>query len=312
MQVVVWIIIVLLALLLIWLLRKWIKRLIFIAILLVLAFFIYGIFNPSGASRLWYNVRTFPQRVTSWISDKKEFLDYDSYKLNLSNVWAKIKWEEDTSSVRNTDVEVKEDTQKSEEKKEEKSEEKTIHSFSGLEPQFVEVQQPAKKPTSKDTVDNWYSKTDLIWIVGKYIEDNLDDDTDILVTVQYTKDASDPDKIILETQPKQPDNCSTSRSRVSLKNMFGWLRRSKSETVKVVSWSEEKVVETTEIKRTDEADWVVNDNPIVIEWKVEEEKTPVVNKTSTSNSSSTSTTKKSNGLTQSEIREAEEIFWILF
>ena len=41
-------------------------------------------------------------------------------------------------------------------------------------------------------------------------------------------------------------------------------------------------------------------------------KTPVVNKTSTSNSSSTSTTKKSNGLTQSEIREAEEIFWILF
>ena len=312
MQVVVWIIIVLLALLLIWLLRKWIKRLIFIAILLVLAFFIYGIFNPSGASRLWYNVRTFPQRVTSWISDKKEFLDYDSYKLNLSNVWAKIKWEEDTSSVRNTDVEVKEDTQKSEEKKEEKSEEKTIHSFSGLEPQFVEVQQPAKKPTSKDTVDNWYSKTDLIWIVGKYIEDNLDDDTDILVTVQYTKDASDPDKIILETQPKQPDNCSNSRSRVSLKNMFGWLRHSKSETVKVVSWSEEKVVETTEIKRTDEADWVVNDNPIVIEWKVEEEKTPVVNKTSTSNSSSTSTTKKSNGLTQSEIREAEEIFWILF
>ena len=81
---------------------------------MVLAFFIYGIFNPSWASRLWYNVRTFPQRVTSWISDKKEFLDYDSYKLNLSNVWAKIKWEEDTSSVRDSDTEVKEDTQKSE------------------------------------------------------------------------------------------------------------------------------------------------------------------------------------------------------
>ena len=108
--------------------------------------------------------------MTSWISDKKEFLDYDSYKLNLSNVWAKIKWEEDTSSVRDSDTEVKEDTQKSEEKKEEKSEEKTIQSFSGLEPQFVEVQQPTKKPVSKDTVDNWYSKTDLIWIVGKYIE----------------------------------------------------------------------------------------------------------------------------------------------
>lgn len=275
---------------------------------MVLAFFIYGIFNPSWASRLWYNVRTFPQRVTSWISDKKEFLDYDSYKLNLSNVWAKIEWEEDISSVRNSDIEVEDDTQKAEEKGEEKSEEKTIQSFSGLNPQFVEVQQPTKKPVSKDTIDNGYSKTDLIWIVGKYIEDNLDDNTDILVTVQYRKDASDPDKIILETQPKEADNChSVSKSRVSLKNIFGWLRKSKSETVKVVSWSEEKV-EVKEVKYEDEADRVVNDNPIVIEWKVEEEKAPVLNNTS----STSTTTKKSNGLTQSEIREAEQIFWILF
>ena len=273
-----------------------------------MAFFIYGLFNPSWASRLWYNVRTFPQRVTSWISDKKEFLDYDSYKLNLSNVGAKIKWEEDISSVRNSDVELKEDAQKAEEKKDEKSEEKTIQSFSGLNPQFVEVQQPIKKPVSKGTMGNGYSKTDLIWIVGKYIEDNLDDGTDILVTVQYTKDASDPDKIILETQPKEADNChSVPKSRISLKNIFGWLRRSKSETIKVVSWSEEKV-EMKEVKYEDEADRVVNDNPIVIEWKVEEEKAQVVNNTS----STSTTTKKSNGLTQSEIREAEQIFWILF
>ena len=86
MQVVVWIVIILLALLLIWLLRKWIKRLIFIAILLCLAFFIYGLFNPSGASRLWYNIRTFPQRITSWISSNKEFLDYDTYKLDISSI----------------------------------------------------------------------------------------------------------------------------------------------------------------------------------------------------------------------------------
>ena len=309
MQVVVWIVIILLALLLIWLLRKWIKRLIFILILLVLAFFIYGIFNPSWASRLWYNVRTFPQRVTSWISDKKEFLDYDSYKLKISDVWAKIKWEEDIPSVRNSDEEVKDDTQKSEEKQEEKTEEKTIQSFSGLEPQFVEVQQPTKKSDSKSNENVWYSKSDLVGIIGDYVDKNLDDDTDILVTVEYTKDLSNPDKITLETQAKADDSChSVSRSRISLKNVFGWLRHSKTETVKVVSWSEEKV-EAKEVKYEDEADWVVNDNPIVIEWKVEEEKASAVNSAS---ATSTTTTKKTNGLTQSEIREAEQISSILF
>ena len=274
---------------------------------MVLAFFIYGIFNPSWASRLWYNVRTFPQRVTSWISDKKEFLDYDSYKLNLSDVWAKIKWNDDTTSVRNSDVKEEENVQKSDEKKEEKWEEKTIQSFSGLTPQFVDVQQPAKKPVSKDVSDAWYSKTDLIGIIWKYVENNLDDDTDILVTVEYSKDVSNPDKIILETQAKSDDSCHpASKSRVSLKNIFGWLRKSKSETVKVVSWSEENVVETAEVKHSDEADWVVNDNPIVIEWQAEKVETPVVNNTS----STTQTT--SRGLTQSEIREAEQIFGILF
>ena len=276
---------------------------------MVLAFFIYGIFNPSGASRLWYNVRTFPQRVTSWISDKKEFLDYDNYKLNLSDVWAKIKWSEETTSVRNSDVKEEENVQKPDDKKEnkteEKVEEKTIQSFSGLAPQFVEVQQPANKPVSKDTV--WYSKTDLVWIIGKYVEKNLNDDTDILVTVEYTKDVSNPDKIILETQEKSDDNCSsTSKSRSWLKSLFGWLRRSKTETVKVVSWSEEKA-EVKETKFEDEADWVVDDNPIVIEWQAEKVETSVVN-----NSASTTTQTTSRGLTQSEIREAEQIFGILF
>ena len=308
MQVVVWIVIILLVLLLIWLLRKWIKRLIFILILLVLAFFIYGIFNPSWASRLWYNVRTFPQRVTSWISDKTTFLDYDSYKLNLSDVWAKIKGDEDTSSVRDTDIEVEDNTKKSEEKKEDKTEDKTIQSFSGLAPQFVEVQQPTKKLDSKNNPE-WYSKSDLVGIIGNYVEKNLDDDTNILVTVEYTKDVSNPDKIILETQPKSSDNChSVSTSRVWLKNLFWWLRRSKSETVKMVSWSEE-TAEVKEVKYEDKADWVVNDNPVVIEWKQENVETTAVNNTSSTNAA---TTKKTNGLTQSEIREAEQVMWILF
>ena len=275
---------------------------------MVLAFFIYWIFNPSGASRLWYNVRTFPQRVTSWISDKTTFLDYDSYKLNLSDVWAKIKGDEDTSSVRDTDIEVEDNTKKSEEKKEDKTEDKTIQSFSGLAPQFVEVQQPTKKLDSKNNPE-WYSKSDLVGIIGNYVEKNLDDDTDILVTVEYTKDVSNPDKIILETQPKSSDNChSVSTSRVWLKNLFWWLRRSKSETVKMVSWSEE-TAEVKEVKYEDKADWVVNDNPVVIEWKQENVETTAVNNTSSTNAA---TTKKTNGLTQSEIREAEQVMWILF
>lgn len=276
---------------------------------MVLAFFIYGIFNPSGASRLWYNVRTFPQRVTSWISDKKEFLDYDSYKLNLSDVWAKIKWNEETTSVRNPNVkEEEENVQKSddkiENKTEEKVDEKTIQSFSGLAPQFVEVHQPSNKPVSNDTI--WYSKTDLVWIIGKYVEKNLNDDTDILVTVEYTKDVSNPNKIILETQEKSDDNCSSAyKSRSWLKSLFGWLRRSKTETVKVVSWSGKKT-EVKETKFEDEADWVVDDNPVVIEWQPEKVENPVLNDTS----ATTQTT--SIGLTQSEIREAEQIFGILF
>jgi hypothetical protein len=55
----------------------------------------------------------------------------------------------------------------------------------------------------------------LVGIIGDYVEKNLDDDTDILVTVEYTKDVSNPDKIILETQAKSNDNChSVSTSRV--------------------------------------------------------------------------------------------------
>ncbi|MBO7505613.1 hypothetical protein J6T66_05885 [bacterium] len=62
----------------------------------------------------------------------------------------------------------------------------------------------------------------MVGIIGDYVEKNLDDDTDILVTVEYTEDVSNPDKIILETQPKSNDNCHTSSaSRVSLKNLFG-------------------------------------------------------------------------------------------
>jgi hypothetical protein len=60
------IIIIVVVLVLLLLLRKFIKRLIFIIVLLGLAFFIYGLFSPSGAARLWYGVKMFPQKVAAF------------------------------------------------------------------------------------------------------------------------------------------------------------------------------------------------------------------------------------------------------
>ncbi|MDR3169907.1 MAG: hypothetical protein LBU27_09570 [Candidatus Peribacteria bacterium] len=60
------IIIIVGVLVLLLLLRKFVKRLIFIIVLLGLAFFIYGLFSPSGAARLWYGVKTFPQQVAAF------------------------------------------------------------------------------------------------------------------------------------------------------------------------------------------------------------------------------------------------------
>jgi hypothetical protein len=60
------VIIIVVALVVVVLLRKFIKRLIFIIILLGVAFFLYGLFSPSGAAHLWYGIKTFPQRVASF------------------------------------------------------------------------------------------------------------------------------------------------------------------------------------------------------------------------------------------------------
>jgi hypothetical protein len=39
-------------------------------------------------------------------------------------------------------------------------------------------------------------------VINKYIEENLDDNTDILVTVEYEDDGDKPQRVILETRPK--------------------------------------------------------------------------------------------------------------
>lgn len=227
MQVVIRIIIILVAIFLIRLLKKWIKRIIFILILLVLAFFIYWIFSPSWAARLRYNVRTFPSRVTSWISSQS-FLDYDSYKLSLPSVWDKIDLnigDEDSQDIENSDIdenveiEVKTDQETiniDEEKSNSKDEEsetdsaETIKSFP-KSVDFVELSTVEHKTQSKnDNVVTWYSKSDILRIITKYIEDNLDDNTDILVNVEYDSETKDTQKITLQTQQKTHSSASIS------------------------------------------------------------------------------------------------------
>lgn len=204
---------------------------IFILILLVLAFFIYGIFNPSWAARLWYNVRTFPQRVTSRISSGSEFLDYNTYKSKISSIWDEIWdkiWEKIWDKVDLGDGEVdldlddkigiEIDENKVENEKNIVDENVEKDSDSQLDDQqtikmfpksvkFVEIPEIKEKTNQEKKSENiwmftWYSKSDLLWIINKYIEKNLDDDTDILVTLEYEDDSKDPQKIILQTQHK--------------------------------------------------------------------------------------------------------------
>lgn len=213
MQVMIWIIIIVITILIIRLLRRWIKRLIFIAILLILAFFIYWIFSPSGAGKLWYNIRTFPQRITSWISDKN-FLDYESYKSSLSEIWDNIKSNlTDDDIIEDSDEKADEENNLEPEDNSEKWKIETSTDNNGSEnnnqpiKRFPKITKFPDFPKSlnvkkTNTVVTWYSKSDVLWIINWYIENNLDDDTDILVTVEYEDDYNDPEKIILQTQPR--------------------------------------------------------------------------------------------------------------
>ena len=245
-------------------------------ILLALAFFIYWIFNPSWAARLRYNVRTFPQRVSSWISSGKEFLDYDSYKLNIPSV-SDIDLNIDSDwDFLDSDMDVIDDFDEDEEKSKVEDNEfvdaekwksdrswKTIRSFANnTSLSFINIESlNTQSYTQKDwNIFEWYSKTDLLWIINSYIEKNLDDDTDILVTVEYEDDNKDPQKIILQTQEKKVDLVSHSVS------------------LGVVEAESEKNNQELEIKKVDNVQQ----------------------------------SKSSNKLTQKEIKETEELFSILF
>ena len=79
-----------------------------------------------------------------------------------------------------------------------------------------------------------------------------------------------------------------SAPRLSIKKIFGWLRNSKSKTIKVVTWETNKM--DVDVEKSQEKSVDLEKNDV---------KKSIDNKTY-------------NGLTQSEIRETEEIFSILF
>lgn len=422
MNVIVWIVIIILAVFLIWLLKKWIRRLIFIAILLIIAFFIYGLFSPAWASKLWYNVRTFPDRLVSWFSNKS-FVDYDSYKLNISKIWSKDKsdWEDieldsnldvdinsdidlnpdidtdmnldldndytesykENSSEKknNTDVEIININESMKVNKNNNSNKNVAKSFRNISPlKFVNMKDKIWNETEVNENEvnedvSWYSKSDLLWIISTYIENNLTDDTEILVTIEYSE-TGEADKIILKTQPKyKSEDGVLSIPRLSLEKMIDWIYKSKYETVVIDDDVYEENVETDEDSKDDEeneekmnikeeqkenvkkeekkennADMssdkdLSSSNDLIVEteWTKEEpkeepkeekkESTTATVQPTTQKTTKTQTTQKTtktqatqkttqtqtnrktsttNGLSQNDLRDAEEVLWVLF
>ena len=162
--------------------------------------------------------------MASWMSTGSEFLDYDNYKSKISSIWDKI-WDkiglggDDTDETKldeKVDIDVKtiEEEEKIEEKNTENvektedipSDDQVIKSFP-KSIDFVEIPELKTENKEEKRSENswnltWYSKSDLLWVINKYIEKNLDDDTDILVTVEYEDDSANPQRIILQTQQK--------------------------------------------------------------------------------------------------------------
>lgn len=284
--------------------------------MLSLAFFIYGIFNPSWAARLWYNVRTFPSRMASRMWSGKEFLDYNTYKSKISSIWDDISdsisdkiddiWDEidldfDDESIEDFDLEEDEndveydendnefdedmeyDYEDVEDAKENKG--KNVIKTFPRAIKFVEI--PEIRPEIKsgnNEVLPWYSRTDLLWIINRYLEKNLDDDTDILVTVEYDEDSADPQKIILQTQPKSEHSVSSSNNLME----------------EVFPGSDRKVPEEIEIIPAESSDLKVEESRTTQKQAPVQKQSQTIKKTT------------STKLTQKEQEEAEEIFWILF
>ena len=230
--------------------------------------------------------------MASWMWSSEKYLDYDNYKLDISSIgddiWDKIDLLNGDDENEDLDPEEKADISIDKtEIDEEDNNEKIAKGSSSLKWQtiksfprsvkFVKFPELQKKDNSEIIWQlTWYSKSDLLWVINKYVEKNLDDDTDILVTVEYEDDSKSIQRIILETQPKSKWNWYSV--------YFLWVV---DELLEEYEWEKKDEVSSsgTDIKKSNNKTEV---------------KTPTVKKT------------YSNKLSQKDQQEAEEIFSILF
>ena len=219
-------------------------------------------------------------------------MDYDGYKLNIPDVWAKISSENNSETVRGSGNESVDNNVQNESKEKKVSDDDTWKDYSwGSKFSNNDFSNNDSEKKESTNVIPWYSKDDLLGIVTKYVENNLDDDTDILVTIEYEDDVTNPDKIILRTQTKAENDLHfVSIPRLSIKNVFNWLQKAKTQMITVVSWNIDEVkLEGVKVEESKIVTEKKNVNPSVSSNKV----TP-------------------NWLSQNDVREAEELFWILF
>ena len=225
------------------------------------------------------------------MSSGSQFLDYDTYKSNISSIWDEI-WDkielddEDENNLELDDVDLDESEIEVEKDDEDTVETNVKENEGDITSQnedrraikafprsvkFVEFSQLTEKDVLKvDWNLEWYSKSDLLLVINKYIEENLDDDTDILVTVEYEDVGDKPQRVILETRPKTT-----------------WNRQSIYFSSKLLgNWEKEDFNETSV--------------DVTVEKSKEQKSSKSVQKSTSSK------------LTQKEQKEAEEIFSILF
>ena len=239
----------------------------------------------------------------------QSFLDYDNYKKNIKNVWDKIddavdKDEDDfddadlveedlnyENSSDDSDVSVGKDKDNKVEDKDDKvKDKKTIKSFPDSL-RFVQMPLLGEDKDYKEGKSSTsYSKSEILKIVSNYIEDNLDEDTDILVTVEYEDVSSNVEKIILQTQ-----------------SSVGWGKKSYILTSDdydkyIDEDSDDKDLWNIVNKGDEEAE---NKNTATVSNRE-------VNKSSSSQKATSTQKTTSSKLTSKEQKEAEEIFSILF
>lgn len=242
-----------------------------------------------------------PDRVVSWFSNQT-FVDYESYKwlkdVDLS-VWDKIDLDLEVEESNESDKVKKEETSKKskkQEKKQEKLEEKSdsksnekveegeqvansfISPFSKID--FATSALSWKEQSPSVNESNQVSDEEIMKALEEYLWKNLDEDTDILVTVEYPDGGERPEKIILQTQDKTHSSAVKRVVRKSWFLMSRWVRiiDEENEDAGIDSW---EIVE--------------------IPAQVKEVPTNI----------SVTPTKTYNGLTQKEVRETEELFSIL-